>query len=340
MRAVVVEKFTVDPAVQDVATPTPAPHQVLVRIEATGLCHTDIHAAHGDWPVQPQLPFIPGHEGVGIVEELGADVSELSLGDRVALPWFGYGCGSCGYCIDGRETLCESQRNTGYSIDGGLAEFAVADARYVVKVPESVNSRDAAPLTCAGVTTYKAVKVAHIVPTERVAIFGIGGLGHLAVQYAKIVGGFVTAVDVVQEKLDLAARLGADHLVDASKVDPVEAIQAQGGADVAIVLAASSEVFEQAFKSLRRGGRLVCVGLPKDGAFQLPIFETVLKGVSVIGSIVGTRQDLREVFALHAAGRTEVVTEVRSLDDIAIAMAEVLAGKVPARIVFEFAQPS
>ena len=340
MRAVVVENFTVDPAVQDVATPTPAPHQVLVRIEASGLCHTDIHAARGDWPVQPQLPLIPGHEGVGIVEELGADVNELSLGDRVALPWFGYGCGSCGYCIDGRETLCESQRNTGYSVDGGLAEFAVADARYVVKVPENVTSRDAAPLTCAGVTTYKAVKVAHIVPTERVAVFGIGGLGHLAVQYAKIVGGFVTAVDVVQEKLDLAARLGADHLVDASKVDPVEAIQAQGGADVAIVLATSSEVFEQAFRSLRRGGRLVCVGLPKDGAFQLPIFETVLKGISVIGSIVGTRQDLREVFALHAAGRTEVVTEVRKLDDVAIAMADLLAGKVPARIVFEFAQSS
>ncbi len=340
MRAVVVEKFTVDPTVQDVATPTPAPFQVLVRIEASGLCHTDIHAAHGDWPVQPGLPFIPGHEGVGIVEELGADVSELNLGDRVALPWFGYGCGSCGYCIDGRETLCESQRNTGYSIDGGLAEYAVADARYVVTVPASVTSRDAAPLTCAGVTTYKAVKVAHIVPTERVAVFGIGGLGHLAVQYAKIVGGFVTAVDIVQEKLDLAARLGADHLVDASKVDPVDAIQAEGGADVAIVLAASSEVFEQAFKSLRRGGRLVCVGLPKDGAFELPIFETVLKGISVIGSIVGTRQDLREVFALHAAGRTEVVTEVRKLDDVAIAMAEVLAGKVPARIVFEFAKPS
>jgi propanol-preferring alcohol dehydrogenase len=195
---------------------------------------------------------------------------------------------------------------------------------------------DAAPLTCAGVTTYKAVKVAHVVPAERVAVFGIGGLGHLAVQYAKIVGGFVTAVDVVDEKLELAKRLGADHVVNASTTDPVAAIQAMGGADVAIVLAASSKVFEQAFHSLRRGGRLVCVGLPKDGAFELPIFETVLKGVSVIGSIVGTRQDLREVFALHAAGRTEVVTETRELDDIAHAMDEVLSGKVPARIVFEF----
>jgi propanol-preferring alcohol dehydrogenase len=310
---------------------------VLVRVEASGLCHTDIHAARGDWPVQPGLPFTPGHEGVGIVEQLGSDVTELAVGDRVAMPWFGYGCGTCGYCVDGRETLCESQRNTGYSVDGGLREYSTADARYVVKVPDGVSPVDAAPLTCAGVTTYKAVKVAHVVPSERVAIFGIGGLGHLAVQYARIVGGFVTAVDVTEEKLQLAKRLGADHLVNAAKVDAADAIQAKGGADVAIVLAASSDVFEQAFRSLRRGGRLVCVGLPKDGAFPLPIFETVLKGLSVIGSIVGTRQDLREVFALHAAGRTEVVTETRDLADVAAAMEEVLAGKVPARIVFEFA---
>jgi propanol-preferring alcohol dehydrogenase len=338
MRAVIVDDFGTKPEVKDVPRPVPAAHEVLVRLEASGLCHTDIHAAHGDWPVKPQLPFTPGHEGVGVVEELGADVTELAVGDRVAMPWFGYGCGACGYCVDGRETLCESQKNTGYSIDGGLREYSTADARYVVKVPDGVSPLDAAPLTCAGVTTYKAIKVAHITPAERVAVFGIGGLGHLAVQYAKIVGGFVTAVDITDEKLALAERLGADHLVNAAKVDPVEVIQAQGGADVAVVLAASSAVFEQAFHSLRRGGRLVCVGLPKDGAFPLPIFETVLKGVSVIGSIVGTRQDLREVFALHAAGRTEVVRETRDLADIAAAMDEVLAGTVPARIVFEIAE--
>lgn len=337
MRAVIVSDFTAKPEVKDVTVPVPGPHEVLVRLEASGLCHTDIHAAHGDWPVQPHLPFTPGHEGVGIVEQVGETVTEVAVGDRVAMPWFGHGCGTCGYCVDGRETLCESQQNTGYSIDGGLREYSVADARYVVKVPEGVSALDAAPLTCAGVTTYKAVKVAHIVPAERVAVFGIGGLGHLAVQYAKLVGGLVTAVDVTDEKLELAHRLGADHLVNAAKVDVVEVLQAEGGADVAIVLAATSEVFEQAFHSLRRGGRLICVGLPKDGGFRLPIFETVLKGISVIGSIVGTRQDLREVFALHAAGRTEVVLEVRDLEDIAEAMDEVLAGKVPARIVFEFA---
>jgi len=336
MRASVVTSFDREVQIQDLPIPSPGPHQVLVRIEASGLCHTDIHAAHGDWPVLPTLPFTPGHEGVGVIEELGDSVDSVRLGDRVALPWFGYGCGHCGYCIDGRETLCESQKNTGYSIDGGLAEYAVADSRYVVAVPDGVTPRDAAPLTCAGVTTYKAVKVAHVVPAERVAVFGIGGLGHLAVQYAKIVGGFVTAVDVVDEKLALAAELGADQLVNAATSDPVAEIQAKGGADVAIVLAASSDVFAQAFHSLRRGGRLVCVGLPKEGVFEVPIFETVLKGISIIGSIVGTRQDLREVFALHAAGRTRVISERRRLEDINEAMTEVLDGQVPARIVVEF----
>lgn len=339
MRAVLVESFDIAPTVQDVPRPVPAAHQVLVRIEASGLCHTDIHAARGDWPAKPTPPFIPGHEGVGIVEEVGVDVDGVHLGDRVALPWFGYGCGHCGYCIDGRETLCESQQNTGYSIDGTLGEYAVADARYVVQVPAGVDPIDAAPLTCAGVTTYKAAKVAKIVPAERVAVFGIGGLGHLAIQYARIFGAFVTAVDVTAEKLELAERLGADSTVNAAEVDPVEAIQKLGGADVVIVLAASSKVFEQAFKSLRRGGRMICVGMPKDGSFELPIFETVVKGISVIGSIVGTRQDLREVFALHAAGRTEVVTETRRLEDVSTAIEDVLSGTVPARIVFEFAAP-
>jgi len=336
MRAAVVRRFDEDIAVEDLPVPEPGVGQVLVRIEASGLCHTDIHAARGDWPVVPGLPFTPGHEGVGIVEQLGEGVSGLALGDRVALPWLGHACGHCQHCIDGRETLCLEQQNTGYSIDGALAEYAVADARYAVRVPDGVLPVDAAPLTCAGVTTYKAIKVAGVAPAERVAVFGIGGLGHLAVQYARIVGGLVTAVDVTEEKLELARALGADDVINAAEVDPVDALLSMGGADVAVVLATSSTVFEQAYRSLRRGGRMVCVGLPKDGVFPLPIFDLVLGGKSVLGSIVGTREDLREVFALHAAGRTRVITETRSLEDVRGSMAEVLAGTVPARIVFEF----
>lgn len=336
MKAAVVSSFTEPLEVQDREIPQPGPGEVLVRLEACGLCHTDIHAAHGDWPVKPGLPFVPGHEGVGIVEKLGPGVANRTVGERVAIPWLGYACGECRYCIDGRETLCESQHNSGYSVDGGFAEYAVASARFAVPVPDGVSALEAAPLTCAGVTTYKALKIAGIQPTERVAIFGIGGLGHLAVQYARIMGGTVIAVDVEDAKLELARELGAAHVVNAARVDPEIAIQELGGADVALVLAASPRVFEQAFSSLSRGGRLICVALPADQQISISIFETVLKGISIIGSIVGTRQDLAEVFTLHAEGQTKIIAESRQLDQVNAAIADVLSGKVLARLVFEY----
>lgn len=335
MKAAVVHQLGQPLVVDDRPLPAPGAGQVLVRIEASGLCHTDIHAARGDWPVKPTPPFVPGHEGVGIIEELGDGVTNRHIGDRVALPWLGHACGHCRYCVEGRETLCEQQQNTGYSIDGAFGQFAVADADYVVSVPAGVAPEDAAPLTCAGVTTYKALKVAGITPSETVAIFGVGGLGHLAVQYARVFGAQVIGVDVEPAKLELARDLGADRAVDASSGDAAAQIQELGGADVAVVLAASASVFEQAFASLKRGGRLVCVALPADGTMSIPIFDTVLKGISIIGSIVGTRQDLAEVFALHAAGRTRVVSVRRPLTDVNEAMADVLAGRVPARIVFD-----
>ncbi|UBU11518.1 alcohol dehydrogenase AdhP [Nonomuraea gerenzanensis] len=335
MRAAVVTAFDQPVELQEVPVPEPGPAQVLVHIEASGLCHTDIHAAQGDWPVKPALPFIPGHEGVGVIEQVGSAVTGRVVGERVAIPWLGYACGSCEYCVSGRETLCESQLNSGYAVNGGHAEYAVAHAAYVVPVPDGVAPAEAAPLTCAGVTTYKAVKVSGLRPAERAAIFGIGGLGHLAQQYAQIFGAETIAVDVTEDKLRLARELGADHTVDAARTDPVAEIKSLGGADVAIVLAASPRVLEQAHASLRRGGRLVLVSLPKDNTMSLPIFETVLGGISVIGSIVGTRADLAEVFRLHAAGRTKVIYETRKLEEINQSFDDVLAGTVPARLVLE-----
>jgi propanol-preferring alcohol dehydrogenase len=341
MRAALVTDFDLPLTIVERPMPSPGPGQVLVRMETCGLCHTDIHAAHGDWPAQPALPFVPGHEGVGIVERLGAGVLNRTIGERVAIPWLGSACGECRYCIDGRETLCEAQQNSGYSVDGAFAEYALASAKYVVTVPDGIDPLDAAPLTCAGVTTYKALKVARVAPAETVAVFGIGGLGHLAVQYARLFGATVVAVDVEDAKLRLAGSLGADHLVNAATSDPVARIAELGGADVALVLAASPRVFEQALASLRRGGRLVCVAMPADGAtLPIPIFETVVKGLSVIGSIVGTRQDVADVFQLHLEGRTRVIRETRALDDVNAAMADVLSGAVPARLVFEFAAAS
>lgn len=337
MKAAVVTSFTEPLQIVERDIPTPAAGQVLVRLETCGLCHTDIHAAHGDWPVKPTLPIVPGHEGVGIIEQLGDGVTDRTVGQRVAIAWLGSACGECRYCIDGRETLCEKQENSGYSIDGAFAEYAVASAKYVVPVPDGISSLDAAPLSCAGLTTYKALKVANIAPTELVGIFGIGGLGHLGVQYARIMGGTVVGIDIEDEKLALATELGAEHTVNARTTDPVVAIQALGGLDVALVVAASPRVFEQAFASLRRGGRLICVALPAEETMSIPIFETVLKGISIIGSIVGTRQDLTEVFALHAAGKTRVIAELRQIDDVNTAIADVLSGSIPARLVFDYA---
>ncbi len=333
-RAAVVHEFHAPLMIERVPKRELEPGQILVKIEASGLCHTDIHAAHGDWPVKPSPPFIPGHEGVGTVVELGPGVNEVSLGDRVGMPWLGYACGTCDYCISGRETLCLEQKNMGYSIDGGFGEYAIAYARYVVKVPDEVDPFDAAPLTCAGVTTYKAVKVAGTRSTDLVAVFGVGGLGHLAIQYAAIAGGRVIAVDLIDDKLELARTLGAEFTVNASREDPVDAIQALGGADQAIALAVSPLAFEQAYGSLRRGGTLVFVALPADNEVRLPIFETVLNGITIVGSIVGTRADLREVFELHAAGKTQVTREVRPLTQVNESIADVEAGRVTARVVF------
>ena len=335
MKAAVVESFDKPLSIERVAKPIAGAGEIVVHIEASGLCHTDIHAAHGDWPVKPTPPFIPGHEGVGIVESAGPGVTEVVVGDRVAVPWLGYACGTCDYCVSGWETLFHEQRNTGYSVDGGFAEFVLANARYVVRVPEGIDPVEAAPLTCAGVTTYKAVKLSGAKPSDLVAVFGIGGLGHLALQYAKIFGATVVAVDVVEDKLELARELGADHTVNALTEDPVAAIKALGGAHAAISVAVAPRAFEQAYASLRRGGTLVFVALPADNHVKLPIFGTVLNGITVVGSIVGTRTDLAEVFRLHERGRTRVVRETRKLDEVNECFVEVEKGQVKARLVFD-----
>jgi alcohol dehydrogenase, propanol-preferring len=335
MRAAVVPRFGQPLVIEDRPVPEPGPDQVVVRMEASGLCHTDIHAANGDWPVTPTVPFIPGHEGVGIVTAVGERVTSPRVGQRVAVPWLGYACGTCQYCLTGWETLCQAQQNTGYSVDGCYAEYFLAEAAFATPVPDGIDPREAAPLTCAGVTTYKAVKVGNVRPGNLVAISGVGGLGHLAVQYARVFGGTVAAVDITDEKLQLAKDLGADIVIDARREDPAEVLRQHGGADVAIGLAVDDRSFATAYAGLRRGGRLVLVALPASGTLRIPVFDTVLNGTSVIGSIVGTRSDLNEVFALHALGRTRVSYETRPLADVNQAIADVLGGKAKARIVLE-----
>ncbi|MFJ2736726.1 MULTISPECIES: alcohol dehydrogenase AdhP [unclassified Streptomyces] len=338
MKAAVVRTFGEPLVIEERPDPEPGPGRVRVRVEACGLCHTDIHAAHGDWPVRPNPPFVPGHEGVGLVEKLGEGVTHLAVGQRVAVPWLGHACGRCEHCLSGWETLCGQQINTGYGCDGGYAEKMTAWADFAQPVPDGVSPLDAAPLTCAGVTTYKALKVAGVRPAQLVAISGVGGLGHLAVQYAKIAGARVAAIDVTDDKLELAAELGADILIDARTQDVGRELKRYGGAHAAIALAVNGAAFEAVASGLRRGGRLVMVALPAQGTVRVPIFDTVLGGTSVIGSIVGTRQDLAEVFQLHAEGRTRVIRESRPLGAVNESIDEVLRGQVKARIVFDLGE--
>ena len=331
MRAAVVRSFDRPLEIEDLPIPEPATGQVLVRIETCGLCHTDIHAARGEWPVKPSPPFIPGHEGVGVIERLGdGPMYGLEPGMRVALPWLGYACGVCRYCNSGRETLCLEQQNMGYALNGGFAEYALGFARHVVRVPDGIDPADASPLTCAGVTTYKAVKDSGATSLSLVAVFGAGGLGHLAVQYARITGATVVAVDINDARLASASAVGAEYLINPLREDPIAAIQRLGGADAAISTAVSPQAFEQAYGSLARGGKLVFVGLPADNHIQLPIFETVLGGLDIHGSIVGTRHDLEEVFELHRRGLTRLEYEERSLDEVNTSIEQVLDGSAPA----------
>ncbi|MFN3596971.1 MAG: zinc-dependent alcohol dehydrogenase [Rubricoccaceae bacterium] len=339
MKAAVARQLGGPLHLDEVPRPSPDHGEIVIRVETAGLCHTDIHAVHGDWPVKPKVPLIPGHEGVGIVERAGADAGPVREGDRVALPWLAYACGVCEYCVSGRETLCPEQRNAGYSMDGSYAEYVKAFGRYVTRVPDGVDPLDAAPLTCAGVTTYKAVKESGARPSELVAVFGVGGLGHLAVQYARVAGATVAAVDLSDARLAEARELGARYTFNPTAVDVVEELQKLGGAHAAVSTAVSPKAFEQAYRSLRRGGRLVFVGLPAENHIQLPIFETVLQGLTIKGSIVGTRRDLEEVFAIHADGHTKVFRETRRLEDVNEAFEDVLHGRTARpRLVFDLRQ--
>ena len=333
MKAAVVPALGQPLDIRDVPVPEVRPGEVLIRVRASGVCHTDLHAAEGDWPVKPAPPFIPGHEGVGEVAAVGAGVDWLKEGDRVGAPWLHTACGRCTHCVGGWETLCESQQNTGYSVDGGYAEFVRADANYVGHVPDGVEFGPAAPVLCAGVTVYKGLKELEAKPGDWVAISGIGGLGHMAVQYAKAMGLHVVAVDVQDDKLRLARELGADLAFHAVDDDPVGELQSQmGGVHGVLVTAVSNAAFGQAVGMVRRGGFLSLNGLPP-GDFPLPIFEVVLKRITIRGSIVGTRNDLAESLAFAAEGKVSSHFSWDELDNINAIFDRMRAGQIDGRIV-------
>ena len=335
MKAAVVHKFGEPLAIEDVPVPVPAAGQVRVRVEASGVCHTDLHAADGDWPVKPTLPFIPGHEGVGYVDALGSGVISLREGDRVGVPWLHSACGECEYCLTGWETLCPLQQNSGYSVNGGFAEYVLAPAGYVGHLPKNLGFVEAAPILCAGVTTYKGLKETDTKPGEWVVISGIGGLGHLAVQYARAMGLHVAAVDVADEKLALARKLGAELTVNAKTEDPVNKIQESiGGGHGVLITAVSPIAFPQGINMLRRGGTCVLNGLPP-GNFPVSIFDVVLKRLTIRGSIVGTRKDMQEALEFAAEGKVKADIETQPLEAINSVFERLKRGEVQGRVVLQ-----
>lgn len=328
-----VEKFREPLQIREVRVPSPGPGQALIRIMATGVCHTDLHAADGDWPAKPTPPFIPGHEGAGVVIQLGQDVTHLRVGDRVGLAWLHSACGHCEFCLKGWETLCQGQKNSGYSVDGSFAEYALGQADYLGRVPDQLSFIDAGPVLCAGVTTYKGLKETEARAGEWVVISGAGGLGHIAIQYAKAMGLHVAAVDVGDDKLELARNLGADITINAKSQDPAAEIQKKiGGAHGVLVTAVSPIAFRQAMGMLRRHGTCVLVGLPP-GDFPVSIFDVVLNRYTLRGSIVGTREDLKEALAFAAEGKVKATIEQLPLDSINDVFARLREGKVNGRVV-------
>ena len=334
MKAAVVREFGKPLVIEEVPVPTPAQGEVLVKIVATGVCHTDLHAADGDWPAKPTPPFIPGHEGAGIVAAVGPGVTNLREGDPVGIAWLHDACGVCEHCTTGWETLCEAQHNSGYSVNGSFAEYAIGAAGYVGRLPEKPDFAALAPILCAGVTTYKGLKETEARPGQWVAISGVGGLGHIAVQYAKAMGLHVVALDVTEDKLALARSLGAEVAVNAKSPDAVAQVltATRGGAHGVLVTAVSPPAFAQALRLARRRGTISLVGLPP-GDFATPIFDVVLKRITIRGSIVGTREDLAEAISFAAEGKVHSHNHLAKLEDINTIFRDLKAGKVDGRMV-------
>jgi propanol-preferring alcohol dehydrogenase len=335
MKAAILREFKEPLSIEEIAQPTPGPDEVLIAVEACGVCHSDLHLADGDWPQLVPItkrPLILGHEIAGRVVEKGASVESLNLGERVGVPWLHWSCGACEFCREGNENLCARQKITGVTVHGGYAEFLTAPATHAVKIPDALSSEDAAPLFCAGVTVYRALQHASIKPGQRLAVFGVGGLGHLAVQIAKEMGADVTAVDVSDEKLVHAASLGASATMNAATINVVKELRRAGGVHAALVTSASKAAYDTAFKCVRPTGILLVVGLPSEPICFAPI-SMAASEIRIHASSVGTREDLRRVLAMAAAGKLHCQVASRPLSQANEVLAELRKGTVSGRIV-------
>jgi propanol-preferring alcohol dehydrogenase len=283
------------------------------------------------------LPFIPGHEGIGRVAAIGAGVTIVKEGDRVGVPWLHSACGHCEYCLTAWETICPAETFTGYNTNGAFADYLLADPNYVAHIPSGLSPQEAAPIICAGVTSYKGIKQTEAKPGEWLAVSGIGGLGHLAIQYARHMGLKVCAVDIDDGKLALAKRLGAQVTVNAKSGDPAAAVKkaTDGGAHGVLITAPSLPAFKQGVGMTRKHGICVLVGIPP-GDFPVPLFDVVAECISIRGSFVGNREDLAEALSFAAEGKVKADIELQPLSAINAVFKRLEAGDVPARVVLQF----
>jgi alcohol dehydrogenase, propanol-preferring len=335
MKAAVLHQFKKPLAIEEVTRPTPGPGEVLIEIEACGVCHSDLHVADGDWKQFAGIvkkPLILGHEIVGRVVEKGAAVQDLQVGDLVGVPWVHWTCGDCEFCRGGDENLCIKQAITGVTVDGGYAEFAKAPASHAMRIPPNLSPKEVAPLFCAGVTVYRALKHAKILAGQRLAVFGVGGLGHIAIQIGRSFGAEVTAIDISDEKLAQAKSLGTSHTLNAASSDAVKELRGKGGIHVAIVTSAAKAAYDMAFYGLRPTGTLLVVGLPADDICFPPIVMSA-KEVRIQATAVGTRDDLREVLALAAAGKVRCQVTSRPLAQVNEVLEDLRHGRIAGRVV-------
>jgi propanol-preferring alcohol dehydrogenase len=341
MRAAVLRELKTPLKIEAVAMPEPKPGEVLIKVAACGVCHSDVHAVDGDWDPPPGLPLIPGHEVTGHVAARGAYVQGLKDGDVVGVPWMWSACGACEYCLAGNETICVGGESTGYSKPGGYAEYITAPAAYVGRLPAKADLIGLAPVLCAGVTVYRGLKRTMARPGQCVAVFGVGGLGHLAVQYAKAMGLQVAAIDVADDKLRLATALGADLVVNAKKADPVRTLKKElaGGPHAAVVTTPASIAFDQAIRSLRPSGTCSFIGVPGRDGDRLPIsIGKVINGeLSLRGSNVGSRLDLAEAIRFAVEGHVKVKVERQPLRAINKVFDRMRRGKIVGRVVLDIA---
>jgi propanol-preferring alcohol dehydrogenase len=312
----------------------------LIAVAACGVCHSDLHLAMGEWDLlRPitKLPLTLGHEVAGTIAAIGEGVSGFDTGDRVGAPWLHWTCGECEFCLMGRETLCSKQQVTGCTVDGGFAEFVKAKASHIAKLPDELSFEEAAPLLCAGLTVHSAMKKADIRAGRKVAVFGVGGLGHLAIQLAKAQGAEVIAVDVADDKLELARECGADIVVNAAASQPHKEIKKAtgGGAHVVIVTSGSSAAYETALRSIRKAGTLAIVGMAPEPV-PLSTVAMVSGEYQIVSSAVGSREELREVLRLAADGKVKCKIETRAFDQVDGVLNEMKEGRLLGRVVLRF----